>query len=143
METTFTPIASLAGGVLIGLAAVLLMLLRGQVLGATGILSGVLRPSDQQDWGWRVLMLVGMLCGPWIYFAVAGSLPAIDVPVSTGPLLLGGFLVGVGVTLGNGCTSGHGVCGLARLSPRSIAATVTFMTTTGLTVYILRHILGS
>jgi len=142
METTFTPFASLAGGAMIGLAAVLLMLLRGRILGATGILSGALRPSDPQDWTWRVLMLTGMLCGPWIYFAAVGTLPAIDVPVSTGPLLLGGVLVGIGVTLGNGCTSGHGVCGLARLSPRSMSATVTFMIATGLTVYVLRHMLG-
>ena len=141
METTFTPIASLLGGVLIGLSAVMLMLLRGRILGATGILSGVLRPSNHHDWTWRSLMLVGMLCGPWIYFIVVGNLPAIEVPVSTGLIMLGGFLVGVGVTLGNGCTSGHGVCGLARLSPRSTAATVTFMFTTGLTVYVVRHLL--
>ncbi|MFK7938768.1 MAG: YeeE/YedE family protein [Roseovarius sp.] len=142
METQFTPIASLFGGALIGTSAVMLMLLRGRVLGATGILAGVLRPSDPADWTWRSLMLLGMLCGPWIYYAVVGSLPAIDVPVSTGLLVLGGFLVGIGVTLGNGCTSGHGVCGLARLSPRSFAATLTFMITTGLTVYVIRHSLG-
>lgn len=142
METTFTPLASLAGGALIGLAAVVLMLLRGRVLGATGILTGTLFPSDKPDWTWRVLMLLGMVCGPWVYYGVAGALPAIEVPVSTGMLVLGGVLVGIGVTLGNGCTSGHGVCGMARLSPRSIAATATFMITTGLTVYVLRHVMG-
>jgi hypothetical protein len=83
-----------------------------------------------------------MVTGPLAYLAVAGDWPAIEVPVSTAAMILGGFLVGVGVTFGSGCTSGHGVCGMARLSPRSIAATVTFMLTTGITVYVVRHVLG-
>lgn len=128
---------------MIGGAAVLLMLLRGRIMGATGILAGALRPAGGPDWIWRILMLGGMLCGPWIYFAVTGALPVIEVPASTGFLVMGGFLVGIGVTLGSGCTSGHGVCGLARLSPRSIAATGTFMLTTAATVYVIRHILGA
>lgn len=143
METAFTPIASLAGGTLIGLAAVFLMLLRGRIMGATGILAGVLLPASRYDWTWRALLLAGMLTGPWVYYLVAGQMPTIDVPASTPLLLLGGFLVGIGVTLGSGCTSGHGVCGMARLSPRSFAATATFMLTTGLTVYVMRHILGA
>jgi uncharacterized membrane protein YedE/YeeE len=143
METTFTPLASLVGGSLIGLAAVLLMLLRGRIMGATGILAGALRPASQYDWTWRVMALIGMFAGPWIYLTVTGSLPEISVPVSSGSLILGGFLVGIGVTLGSGCTSGHGVCGLARLSPRSFAATATFMATTAITVYVTRHILGT
>ena len=143
METAFTPIASLTGGILIGLASVALMLLRGRIMGATGILAGVFLPASRYDWTWRVLLLSGMLAGPWVYFSIAGQMPAIDVPVSLPLLLLGGFLVGIGVTLGSGCTSGHGVCGMARLSPRSFAATATFMLTTGLTVYVIRHILGS
>lgn len=142
METTFTPLASLAGGILIGLAAVSLMLLRGRIMGATGILAGAMWPASRYDWTWRAAMLAGMLTGPWIYFALAGGLPAIDVPATTPLLLIGGVLVGVGVTLGSGCTSGHGVCGMARLSPRSFAATGTFMLTTGLTVYVIRHLLG-
>ena len=142
METAFTPVASLAGGAMIGLAAVALMFLRGRIMGATGILAGVLMPASLYDWTWRAMMLAGMVAGPWVYFAVAGQLPAINVPSSTPLLLLGGFIVGVGVTLGSGCTSGHGVCGLARLSPRSFAATGTFMLTTGLTVYAIRHMLG-
>lgn len=142
METAFTPIASLAGGLLIGLSAVLLMLLRGRIMGATGVLAGALLPASRTDWTWRVLLLIGMLCGPWIYLTFSGALPAIQVPVSTGMLLIGGFLVGIGVTLGSGCTSGHGVCGMARLSPRSIAATLTFMVTTGITVYLVRHVMG-
>jgi uncharacterized membrane protein YedE/YeeE len=143
METVFTPIASLVGGMLIGLAAVTLMLLRGRIMGATGVLTGVLLPASRYDWTWRVLLLAGMFVGPWVYYTIAGQLPAIDVPASTPLLLLGGFLVGIGVTLGSGCTSGHGVCGMARLSPRSFAATATFMLTTGLTVYVMRHILGA
>jgi uncharacterized membrane protein YedE/YeeE len=127
---------------MIGLAAVALMFLRGRIMGATGILAGVLMPASLYDWTWRAMMLAGMVAGPWAYFAVAGQLPAINVPSSTPLLLLGGFIVGVGVTLGSGCTSGHGVCGLARLSPRSFAATGTFMLTTGLTVYAIRHMLG-
>jgi len=143
METTFTPVLSLIGGGLIGLAAVLLMLLRGKILGATGILAGALRPASRNDFVWRALMLAGMISGPWVYFSVFGGLPAIEVPVSTGYLLLGGFVVGIGVTLASGCTSGHGVCGMARLSPRSFVATGTFMLTTGITVYVVRHVLGA
>ena len=142
METSFTPIASLGGGALIGLAAVMLMLIRGRIMGATGILAGALIPVSAQDWTWRALILLGMFCGPWVYLALSGGLPAIEVPVSRTMLLIGGFIVGVGVTLGSGCTSGHGVCGMARLSPRSIAATGMFMLTTGLTVYVIRHVIG-
>lgn len=143
METAFTPIASLTGGILIGLSAVSLMLLRGRIMGATGVLAGVLLPASRYDWTWRLLLLVGMFVGPWVYLLLAGQLPTIQVPASTPLLLLGGFLVGVGVTLGSGCTSGHGVCGMARLSPRSFAATGTFMLTTGLTVYVIRHMIGA
>ncbi|MFK7837426.1 MAG: YeeE/YedE family protein [Sulfitobacter sp.] len=142
METEFTPLASLAGGLLIGLAAVGLMLLRGRIMGATGILAGALLPASRYDWTWRMALLLGMFAGPWAFFAAAGQLPAIDVPASTPMLVFGGVLVGIGVTLGSGCTSGHGVCGMARLSPRSFAATATFMVTTALTVYVLRHVWG-
>ncbi|GFE65519.1 YeeE/YedE family protein [Litoreibacter roseus] len=142
METSFTPYASLAGGCLIGLAAVLLMLVRGRIFGATGILAGALRPASFYDWTWRMMLLLGMVSGPWVYFAGAGQLPAIQVPTSPAFLAIGGVLVGIGVTLGSGCTSGHGVCGMARLSPRSIAATAVFMLTTGITVYIIRHVAG-
>lgn len=143
METSFTPIASLAGGALIGLAAVMLMALRGRIMGATGILAGALLSASSYDRVWRVLMLVGMVTGPWVYFAFAGALPEIQVPVSMAMLILGGFIVGFGVTLGSGCTSGHGVCGMARLSPRSFVATATFMVTTAITVYVVRHVIGA
>lgn len=143
METVFTPLQSLGGGVLIGLAAVILMATMGRVMGATGILAGVLQPAGMADWSWRAAVLAGMISGPVTVLLLTGSLPAIEVPVSTLMLIIGGFLVGIGVTFGAGCTSGHGVCGMARLSPRSIAATITFMITTGLTVYVVRHVLGA
>ena len=142
METVFTPLQSLGGGALIGLAAVLLMATVGRVMGATGILAGLLQPSDKADWLWRAAMLAGMISGPAAVLALTGQMPVIQVPVSTGMLVIGGLLVGVGVTFGSGCTSGHGVCGMARLSPRSIAATLTFMATTGITVFVVRHVIG-
>jgi uncharacterized membrane protein YedE/YeeE len=140
METQFTPFASLAGGLLIGLASVFLMALRGRIFGATGILAGVLHPADRPDWTWRALLLLGMVTGPSVYMLLFGQMPEIEVPVGLGALLVGGFIVGLGVTYGSGCTSGHGVCGMARLSPRSIVATLTFMLTTGLTVFVVRHL---
>ncbi|WP_298491626.1 YeeE/YedE thiosulfate transporter family protein [uncultured Maritimibacter sp.] len=142
IATEFTPWASLGGGVLIGLATVLLMWTRGNVLGATGILAGFMTPSSSWDWTWRALMIGGMLTAPLVLLGLTGSFPAIEVPMSRFAMILGGLIVGVGVTYGSGCTSGHGVCGIARLSPRSIAATLTFMLTAGITVYIIRHVIG-
>jgi len=142
IETAFTPFQSLAGGVLIGLAAVMLMGTMGRVMGATGILAGILQPSNLSDWSWRVAVVLGMVSGPVAVLAITGQFPAVQVPVSTPMLVIGGFIVGIGVTFGAGCTSGHGVCGMARLSPRSIAATLTFMLTTAITVYVIRHVLG-
>jgi len=127
VETVFTPVASISGGVLIGLAAVLLMLVHGRIAGATGILAGALLPASMADWSWRVAMIAGMVTAPMLVFLASGTMPTIQVPVSTPSLITGGLIVGVGVTLGSGCTSGHGVCGMARLSPRSIVATLTFM----------------
>jgi uncharacterized membrane protein YedE/YeeE len=141
-ETEFTPFASLAGGVLIGLAAIALMALLGRVMGATGILAGAIRPADRADWSWRAAVLAGMVSGPAAVMLATGTMPAVEVPGSRAMLVAGGLIVGVGVTYGSGCTSGHGVCGMARLSPRSIAATLTFMATTALTVFIVRHVIG-
>lgn len=143
IETIFTPWQSLAGGVLIGLASVLLMLTLGRIMGATGILAGVLTPSTHPDTGWRFAILAGMISGPLALLALTGQMPAVEVPVSMPMLLIGGLLVGIGVTYASGCTSGHGVCGMARLSRRSFAATATFMLTTGLTVFVIRHVLGA
>ncbi len=141
MVTEFTPLLSLAGGALIGLATVLLMLFRGRVLGATGVLAGFLWPTSSGDWAWRAALLAGMISGPVAVFLISGQMPAIDVPVSTLALVLGSFIVGIGVTFSSGCTSGHGVCGLARLSPRSIVATAVFMASTFVTVFFTRHLL--
>ncbi len=143
MDTAFTPWASLGGGVLIGLAATLLMLFLGRVMGATGILAGVLSPASGGEFAWRGAVLLGMVSGPLALLALTGELPAVQVPVSLPMLIGGGVLVGVGVTFGSGCTSGHGVCGMARLSPRSIAATLTFMIATFATVYVVRHVIGA
>lgn len=142
IETAFTPFQSLGGGALIGFAAVALMATLGRVMGATGILAGLFQPSGLSDWSWRAAMLAGMISGPAAIVFLTGDMPAVQVPVSTTMLVIGGFIVGLGVTFGSGCTSGHGVCGMARLSPRSIAATVTFMLTTAITVYVIRHVLG-
>lgn len=142
MATTFTPMASLAGGMLIGTAAVLLMLFLGRIAGATGILAGIFFPSNASDWTWRVAMVAGMLGAPAVYHLLVSQPPSIEVPVSGLSLAVGGVIVGVGVTLGSGCTSGHGVCGLARLSVRSLVAVLTFMAATGVTVYVTRHVLG-
>lgn len=143
IETSFTPFQSLGGGALIGLAAVLLMATLGRVMGATGIFAGLLQPRDLADLSWRAAVFAGMVSGPIVIFFMTGQMPAVEVPSSKAMLVLGGVIVGIGVTFGSGCTSGHGVCGMARLSPRSIAATITFMITTAITVYVIRHIMGS
>ncbi len=137
--TEFTPLLSLFGGVLIGLSAVLLMAFHGRIAGMTGIMAGLLPPVSS-DWPWRAAFLAGAIIAPAVWIFAGGDLP-FAVPVSLPALLIGGFIVGVGVTYGAGCTSGHGVCGVARLSPRSIAATATFMVVTFVTVYVMRHVL--
>lgn len=142
METVFTPIAAVTGGALIGLSAVLLLWLRGRIMGATGVLAGFMFPANRADWTWRALLLAGMLTGPLVFYLLSGAAPTIQVPVSNLALIIGGFIVGIGVAYGGGCTSGHGVCGLARLSPRSFVATASFMATTAATVYVIRHVFG-
>jgi len=143
IETLFTPWQSLAGGALIGLASTLLMLFLGRIMGATGIMAGILAAGPREDKSWRVVILLGMITAPLAVLMATGQMPAIEVPVSLPMLVAGGVIVGVGVTYGAGCTSGHGVCGMARLSPRSIAATLVFMVTTGLTVFVVRHVWGA
>ena len=140
--TEFTPWASLAGGTLIGLAAVLLMALHGRIMGATGILAGAVLERKPGDTLWRWVMLAGMVSGPSAVWLFSGTMPVVTVPVSTPALVIGGLLVGIGVSLGSGCTSGHGVCGLARLSRRSLVAVPTFMASTFATAFILRHVIG-
>ncbi len=142
METAFTPWTSLGGGMMIGAAAVALMLVAGRIMGATGVLAGALLPASRDDALWRWVLIAGMVTAPGIYLALTGGWPEITVPVSLPMLIAGGFLVGVGVTFGGGCTSGHGVCGIARLSTRSIVATGVFMAACFATVYVLRHVVG-
>ncbi len=138
----FTPLASTAGGVLIGLGAVLLMAGLGRIAGIAGIIGGLLPPPRPADGGWRVAFLAGMVLAAPLMLLASGGMPAIEVPVSLPMLAIGGAIVGLGISYGNGCTSGHGVCGMARLSKRSIAATLTFMATTAATVFVLRHVIG-
>lgn len=138
----FTPLQSLAGGVLIGTAAVLLMAFHGRIAGVTGIISGLLPPAAA-DRGWRVAFLVGMAAAPAaVHLALPGAFLAFESGAMQEVMVADGFLVGAGVTFGSGCTSGHGVCGLARFSTRSLAAVVTFMASTAGTVFVTRHILG-
>jgi uncharacterized protein len=132
---------ALAGGGLIGAAAVLLMALEGRIAGVSGIVGGLLPPAPASDRRWRVLFLVGLVTGPMLVALLVGQ-PTVGSPtVGVGGALLAGACVGVGTGLGSGCTSGHGVCGLARLSPRSLAATLTFMATAALTVLLVRQVL--
>ena len=141
-ETEFTLWMSLGGGILIGLAATLLMLVQGRIFGATGVLAGLVQPTSRTDFTWRAVLLGGMVSGPLVILALTGAMPTVTVPVSNTMLIVGGLIVGICGTFGSGCTSGHGVCGMARLSPRSLAATLTFMATTGATVYVVRHVIG-
>ncbi|WP_366655943.1 YeeE/YedE family protein [Fodinicurvata sp. EGI_FJ10296] len=137
----FTPVSGLIGGMLIGLSAVMLMLFNGRIAGISGIASGLLaRPSS--DTAWRAAFVIGVLAAPALYGIATGP---VDIALAGGPALLAvaGFIVGLGSSLGSGCTSGHGVCGLARLSPRSLVATAVFMTTAFATVFIARHLLGA
>lgn len=139
--TSFAPWSALAGGALIGLAAVLLLWCNGRIAGISGIAGGLwFAPRGERAWRW--LFLVGLLlgAGAWALLAPAATLPRQGFPASL--LLLAGLLVGYGTSLGGGCTSGHGVCGLARLSPRSLVATGVFMTSAIATSYVVRHLLA-
>jgi len=136
----FTPWASLAGGLLLGLAAALFVLLNGRVLGISGIVGGLMRPRAGEV-GWRVALLAGLFSAPLVYALLSPTgLPTARIDAGTGLIVLAGLLVGVGTRYGAGCTSGHGVCGLSRLSPRSLVATLAFMAAGFLTVFVLRHV---
>ncbi len=138
--THFTPWAALAGGVLLGLASALFVLLNGRILGISGIVGGLLRPRAG-DMGWRLAFLLGMLVAPGLYWLVIGpTQPRIDA--TWGMVVVAGLLVGVGTRYGSGCTSGHGVCGLSRMSPRSLVATLAFMGAGFVTVFLIRHALA-
>lgn len=137
----FTPISALIGGTLIGLSACILLLFSGRIAGVTGIVKRVW-PPHEGDVAWRALFAVGLLIGAGAYVAVSGEGASSREAISPLWLIAGGLLVGFGTSMGNGCTSGHGVCGMARLSKRSIVATLTFLATGLLTVYVVRHVLG-
>jgi len=136
----FTPLTATAGGVLIGIAAAMFVLLNGRIAGISGVLGGLLRPVNG-DSAWRIAFVLGLVGAPLVYLLFA-ALPKPQIDAGHGALILAGLLVGVGTSYGSGCTSGHGVCGLSRLSPRSLVATVAFMGAGFVTVFVTRHLLG-
>ena len=138
--TSFTPIASAAGGALIGLSAVLLMALKGRIAGVSGIVSRLLPPYEDKEVGGRLAFVAGLVVAPILVWLATGQLPAQTIEAGLPVLIFAGLLVGFGSVWGNGCTSGHGVCGLSRLSVRSLVATLTFMATAVVTVFVVRHL---
>ena len=143
METEFTPFASLLGGGIIGLSAVVLLATQGRIAGISGIVSRILPPSvDKAGLPQGIIFLIGLLLAAPLWFVLTGAAPVQMVSNNGLLLVIAGLLVGFGAVMGNGCTSGHGVCGISRGSARSIAATMTFMATASVTVFVLRHVLG-
>jgi uncharacterized protein len=140
--TEFTPLASSLGGALIGIAAVMLMALNGRIAGISGIVGRLLRPYAGADPLGAACIVLGLIASPLLYQAATGAPVVQTVSDQGGLMAVAGLLVGFGTATGGGCTSGHGVCGIARLSPRSVVATVTFMATGFATVYLLRHVIG-
>jgi len=138
---SFTPVSALAGGMIIGVAVALLVLLNGRIAGISGIVSGLLRPAAG-DVAWRLAFVAGLILAP-ILFIAASRAPAVAIDADYPLLVIAGLLVGVGTRYGGGCTSGHGVCGISRLSPRSIVATLAFMATGFATVFVVRHVIAS
>jgi uncharacterized membrane protein YedE/YeeE len=138
--TEFTPLASTIGGVLIGAAAVMLMLFNGRIAGISGILGRLFPPYDGADPGGAAAFVIGLLAAPVLYVAVMGASFAQTVSDKVGLMIAAGLLVGFGAAYGGGCTSGHGVCGIARLSLRSIVATAIFMGTAIVVVFVMRHV---
>jgi uncharacterized membrane protein YedE/YeeE len=137
----FTPASALIGGLMIGLSAALLLLLNGRIAGISGILGGLLQPLRKGDIAWRGAFILGLIAAPWLY-QVFAELPPSRVDADWVVLIVAGFLVGLGSRIGSGCTSGHGVCGISRLSPRSFVATGTFMGAGFLVVFVARHLLA-
>lgn len=135
----FTPVSGLVGGLLIGLAVALMLLLNGRLAGISGIVGGLPTPKVG-DVGWRVAFVAGLLSGPLVYVLATGGPATVDVLASPPALLAGGLLVGFGTRMGSGCTSGHGLCGLALLSLRSLVATAVFFGVAMLTVFLIRHV---
>ena len=138
---SFTPASAALGGVLIGCAVAMLLLLSGRIAGVSGIAGGLFRPQ-RGDVAWRVAFIVGLVISPAIY-ALAISAPVIRIDATYPTLIVAGLLVGYGTRLGSGCTSGHGICGMSRLSPRSIVATLAFMAAGFVTVFVVRHVIAA
>lgn len=136
----FTPGMSLAGGLLVGLASVMFLLFNGRIAGISGVVGGLLKPA-RGDMAWRLTFVAGLVISPLV-FALAAPLPEVRVEAGYPVLVIAGLLVGIGTRFGSGCTSGHGVCGLSRRSPRSLVATVSFMSAGFVTVYLVRHLIG-
>lgn len=139
--TEFTPLASLLGGALIGASAVMLMAAKGRIAGVSGIAVRLLPPYEDGEFAGRLAFILGIAVAPLLVLLVTGAAPVPTIEAGSALLLLAGLLVGFGSVSGNGCTSGHGVCGLSRLSPRSLVATVTFMAAGFATVYVIRHLI--
>ena len=135
----FTPASGLMGGILIGLAVTLMLLLNGRIAGISGIVGGLVNPKAG-DTGWRAAFVAGLLLGALAYVLVKGGPSPVDVLASPPAILVGGLLVGFGTRMGSGCTSGHGLCGMARFSRRSMAATAIFFGVAMLTVFLTRHV---
>ena len=138
--TSFTPIASAVGGALIGLSAVLLMAFKGRMAGVSGIAARLLPPSEDKEFAGRLAFVAGLVAAPVLLWLATGNFPQQAIEAGVPVLVAAGLLVGFGSVWGNGCTSGHGVCGLSRLSVRSLVATVTFMATAIVTVFLVRHL---
>ena len=138
----FTPLSALAGGILIGLSAVLLLTVNGRIAGISGILYGLVAPKKPDDLDWRILFLAGLIAAGFLYRVLNGMDTSITLEASIPIVGVGGILTGIGTAVGSGCTSGHGICGLARRSSRSLAATISFMLVGGIPVFILRHVIG-
>ena len=135
----FSPWSALAGGLLIGLATAMFVLLNGRIAGISGVIGGLLKPMAG-DVLWRVAFVAGLIVAPLVYGLVS-AVPAVQIDAGHGALIFAGLLVGAGTRYGAGCTSGHGVCGLSRLSPRSLVATAVFMGAGFVTVFVMRHFL--
>ena len=138
---SFTPIPSLFGGMILGIAAALYILLHGRILGISGIVSGLLHPKAT-DTAWRLSLVLGLISAPFLATLFLGIFPIVEIDSSWLAIVIAGVLVGFGAQYGSGCTSGHGICGLSRLSPRSLIATVAFMSAGFVMVFVIRHLIG-
>jgi uncharacterized membrane protein YedE/YeeE len=138
----FTPVSALIGGAMIGLAAALYLILNGRIAGISGIVGGVIAPGSGREKIEKLAFVIGLIIGPLLVISL-GNVPVVSVVDASWPVIvIGGFLVGFGTRMGSGCTSGHGICGLSRLSLRSLVATVAFMAAGFATVYLMRHVIG-